>query len=97
VRRGEIWRYQGLGRHRLVLVVSDDELNGRGEPIVVDITETGPEGPLALLTVRVGEWGFARCRRLTFADADRFTEQVAQMSAEVMDQVDVGLRVVLSL
>lgn len=97
MRRGEIWRYQGLGRQRLVLVVSDDELNGRGEPIVVDITETGPEGPLALLTVRVGEWGFARSRRLTFADADRFTEQVAQMSAEVMDQVDVALRVALSL
>lgn len=53
-------------------------------------------GPVALLTVRVGEWGFARCRRLSFADADRFEEQVAQLSAEVMDQVDVALRVALS-
>jgi mRNA-degrading endonuclease toxin of MazEF toxin-antitoxin module len=81
----------------LVLVVSDDELNSRGEPIVVDITETGPAGPLALLTVRVGEWGFARCRRLTVAEAGRFTDQVAQAPAEVMDQVDVALRVALSL
>ncbi|MPZ28578.1 MAG: hypothetical protein GEV12_19800 [Micromonosporaceae bacterium] len=97
MKRGDIWRYRGLARTRLVLVVSDDVLNERGEPIVVDVTDTGPEGPIALLTVRVGEWGFARCRRLTFADADRFDDQLAQLPAEVMDQVDVALRVALSL
>lgn len=97
MKRGEIWRYQGLARGRLVLVVSDDGLNAYGEPIVVDVTETGPEGQLALLTVRTGEWGFARCRRLAFAEADRFTDRVAELPPEVMDQVDAALRVALSL
>jgi mRNA-degrading endonuclease toxin of MazEF toxin-antitoxin module len=97
VRRGEIWRYRGLARQRLVLVISDDELNGRGEPVVVDLTETGPAGPMALLTVHLNGWGFARCRRITFVEAERFTERVAEAETEQMDQVDAALRVALSL
>lgn len=97
MRRGEIWRYRGVARERLVLVVTDDALNVRDEPIVVDVTETGPEGPTALLTVRLGEWGFARCRRLTFAEADRFRERVTAAAPEVMDRIDAALRVALSL
>jgi mRNA-degrading endonuclease toxin of MazEF toxin-antitoxin module len=97
VKRGEIWRYRGLARERLVLVVSDDQLNGRGEPIVVDVTESGPTGPMALLTVRLNGWGFARCRRLTFVEADRFAEPVAAATTDQLDQVDAALRVALSL
>lgn len=97
MRRGEVWRYRGLARERLVLVVSDDQLNDRGEPIVVDVTDTGPTGPMALLTVRLNDLGFARCRRITFVEVDRFTERVAEAQAEQMDQVDAALRVALSL
>jgi mRNA-degrading endonuclease toxin of MazEF toxin-antitoxin module len=97
VRRGEIWRYRGVARERLVLVVSDDELNARGEPIVVDVTDTGPSGPMALLTVRLNEWGFARCRRISFVEADRFADRAAEATTEQMDQVDAALRVALSL
>lgn len=97
MKRGEVWRYRGVARERLILVVSDDALNDRGEPIVVDVTATGPQGPTALLTVRLGQERFARCRRVTFAEAGRFTELVGQTPPDVMDQVSAALRVALSL
>lgn len=97
MRRGDLWRYRGVARERLVLVVSDDALNERDEPIVVDVTATGPQGPTALLTVRLGEDRFARCRRVTFAEAGRFTELVGRTPPDVMDDVSAALRVALSL
>jgi mRNA-degrading endonuclease toxin of MazEF toxin-antitoxin module len=50
LRRGEVWRYQGISRSRPVLVVSCDELNDAEQPIVVNVTPFSPQRAVALLT-----------------------------------------------
>jgi mRNA-degrading endonuclease toxin of MazEF toxin-antitoxin module len=99
LKRGEVWRYQSISRARPVLVVSCDELNAADQPIVVDVTTHSPQGPAALLTVRVGEelGGYARCRTLSFADPAQFAELRGTVSAATMEQVDMALRAALSL
>jgi mRNA-degrading endonuclease toxin of MazEF toxin-antitoxin module len=94
-----VWRYQSISRVRPVLVVSCNELNDAGQPIAVDVTTTSPQGPAALLTVRVGDdlGGFARCRTISVVDPQRFAEIVGTVPGEVMDQVDMALRAALSL
>jgi hypothetical protein len=46
------------------------------QPIVIDVTSFSPQGPAALLTVLLGEQlgGYARCRTISFTDAQRLTE-----------------------
>ncbi|MFI5721118.1 type II toxin-antitoxin system PemK/MazF family toxin [Nocardia sp. NPDC051750] len=96
--RGEIWTYQALARTRRVLVVSADELNAAGKPITVDITDTAPTGVVALLSVPLPDRsGYIRVRALAFADPDRFTERVAVLPDNVMDQVNMALRAALAL
>lgn len=99
MRRGEIWRYQGISRSRPVLVVSCDELNDADQPIVVDVTPFSPQGAAALLTVSVGDelGGYARCRTISFADSARFTEQLGTIPDSTMEQVDMALRAALGL
>ncbi|MGH3837769.1 MAG: type II toxin-antitoxin system PemK/MazF family toxin [Pseudonocardiaceae bacterium] len=99
MRRGEVWRYQGISRARPVLVVSCDELNDAEQPIVVDVTPFSPQGAAALLTVRVGDelGGYARCRTIRFADVKRCTELLGTVPAPAMEQVDMALRAALSL
>jgi mRNA-degrading endonuclease toxin of MazEF toxin-antitoxin module len=99
VRRGEVWRYQGIFRSRPVLVVSCDELNDAEQPIVVDATSFSPQGAVALLTVRVGDelGGYARCRTISFADTKRFTELLGTVPDSTMEQVDMALRAALNL
>jgi mRNA-degrading endonuclease toxin of MazEF toxin-antitoxin module len=99
VRRGEVWRYQGISRPRPVLVVSCDELNDVEQPIVVDVTSFSPQGAVALLTVRVGDelGGYARCRTISFADTKRFTELLGTVPESTMEQVDMALRAALNL
>jgi mRNA-degrading endonuclease toxin of MazEF toxin-antitoxin module len=82
-----------------VLVVSCDELNDADQPITVDVTSFSPQGPAALLTVRLGEelGGYARCRTIGFADAKRFVELLGAVPAETMEQVDMSLRAALNL
>ncbi|MGA8113152.1 MAG: type II toxin-antitoxin system PemK/MazF family toxin [Actinocatenispora sp.] len=96
--RGEVWAYKSLTRTRSVVVVSTDSLNELGEPLVVDVTPSGPTGPTALLSVELPDGlGFARCRRIDTASPDRFAERVAVLPPDVMEQVDVALRAVLDL
>ncbi|MGH3938515.1 MAG: type II toxin-antitoxin system PemK/MazF family toxin [Pseudonocardiaceae bacterium] len=99
MKRGEVWRYQGISRSRPVLVVSCDELNDAEQPIVVDVTSFSPQGAAALLTVRVGDelGGYARCRTINFADTKRFTELLGAIPEPTMEQVDMALRAALSL
>ncbi|MGH3773797.1 MAG: type II toxin-antitoxin system PemK/MazF family toxin [Pseudonocardiaceae bacterium] len=99
MRRGEVWRYQGISRARPVLVVSCDELNDAEAPIVLDVTSFSPQGAVALLTVRVGDelGGYARCRTISFADSTRFTELLGTVPGPTMEQVDMALRAALSL
>jgi mRNA-degrading endonuclease toxin of MazEF toxin-antitoxin module len=99
LRRGEVWRYQGISRSRPVLVVSCDELNAAEQPIVVDVTSFSPQGAAALLTVRVGDelGGYARCRTISFADTKRFTELLGTVEELTMEQVDMALRAALNL
>jgi mRNA-degrading endonuclease toxin of MazEF toxin-antitoxin module len=99
VRRGEVWRYQAISRSRPVLVVSCDELNDAEQPIVVDVTPFSPRGAAALLSVHIGDelGGYARCRTISFADAQRFAERLGAVPASAMDQVDMALRAALSL
>jgi mRNA-degrading endonuclease toxin of MazEF toxin-antitoxin module len=94
-----VWRYQSISRTRPVLVVSCDELNAAGQPIVVDVTTVSPQGPALLLTVHVGDelGGFARCRTVSFADPQRFAELVGVVPDVVMEQVDMALGAALSL
>lgn len=58
-----------------------------------------PQGPASLLTVHVGDelGGFARCRTISFADPQRFTELISTAPDSVMEQVDMALRAALSL
>lgn len=99
MRRGEVWRYQSISRARPVLVVSCDELNAADQPIIVDITTHSPQGPAALLTVRVGDdlGGYARCRTISFGDPARFAELLGTVPGGTMEQVDMALRAALSL
>ena len=43
---------------------------------MIDVTSFSPQGPAALLTVLLGEQlgGYARCRTISFTDAQRLTE-----------------------
>jgi mRNA-degrading endonuclease toxin of MazEF toxin-antitoxin module len=99
LRRGEVWRCQGISRSRPVLVVSCDELNDAEQPIVVDVTSFSPQGAAALLTVRVGDelGGYARCRMISFADTKRFTELLGTVPESTMEQVGMALRAALNL
>lgn len=99
MRRGEVWRYQGISRSRPVLVVSCDELNEAEQPIVVDVTSFSPQGAAALLTVRVGDelGGYARCRTISLGDSKRFAELLGTVPASTMEQVDMALRAALNL
>lgn len=99
MRRGEVWRYQGISRSRPVLVVSCDELNDAEQPIVVDVTSFSPRGAPALLAVRIGDelGGYARCRTISFADPKRFTELLGTVPETTMEQIEMALRAALSL
>lgn len=99
MRRGEVWRYQGISQSRPVLVVSCDELNDAEQPIVVDVTSFSPQGAVALLTVRIGDQlgGHARCRTISFADPKRFTDLLGTVPDSTMEQVDMALRAALNL
>ncbi len=99
MRRGEVWRYQGISRSRPVLVVSCDELNDAEQPIVIDVTSFSPQGAAALLTVRVGDelGGYARCRTISFGDSKRFTELLGTVPESTMEQVDMALRAAFNL
>jgi len=99
LRRGEVWRYKAISRSRPVLVVSCDELNDADQSIVVDVTPFSPQGPAALLTVRLSDelGGYARCRTISFADAQRFAELLGTVPESTLEQVDMALRAALSL
>ncbi len=99
MRRGEVWRYQGISGARSVLVVSCDELNDAEQPIVVDVTSFSPHGAAALLTVRLGDelGSYARCRTISFANSTRFTELLGTVPDSTMKQVDMALRAALNL
>ncbi|MGH3799249.1 MAG: hypothetical protein ACRDTD_03780 [Pseudonocardiaceae bacterium] len=69
------------------------------QPIVVDVTSFSPQGAAALLTAPVGDelGSYARCRTISFADSNRFTEPLGTVPASTMEQVDLALRAALSL
>src|ERR671910_296445 len=92
VRRGEIWAYQSISRIRPVLVVSADALNDAGEPLVVDVTPTGPAGVTALLSVELPDGhGYARCRWINTGEPKRFAERLATVPLDVMERVNMAL------
>lgn len=99
MRRGEVWRYQGISRARPVLVVSCDELNDAEQPVIVDVTPFSPQGAAALLSVSIGDQlgGYARCRMISFAEAKRFTELRGTVPEPTMEQIDMALRATLGL
>ncbi|MBV9140376.1 MAG: hypothetical protein JO115_05580 [Pseudonocardiales bacterium] len=69
------------------------------QPIVVDVTPFSLQGSAALLTVRLGEelGGYARCRTMSVADAQRFAELLGTVPELTMEQVDMALRAALSM
>jgi mRNA-degrading endonuclease toxin of MazEF toxin-antitoxin module len=100
LRRGQVWRYQGISRSRPVLVVSCDELNDAEQPIIVDVTSFSPQGAAAsLLSVQIGDelGGYARCRMISFADSKRFAELLGTVPESTMEQIDMALRATLNL
>ncbi|TSD96087.1 type II toxin-antitoxin system PemK/MazF family toxin [Skermania sp. ID1734] len=99
MRRGEVWSYTSTTRTPRVLVVSSDMLNYARLPIVVDVTEIESSfTTLGLLTVSLGDGiGYARCMGLFRAEPSRFEALLAQVSDDVMEQVDMALRVALDL
>ena len=99
MRRGQVWRYQGISRSRPVLVVSCDELNDAEQPIIVDVTTFSPQGAASLLSVHIGDelGGYARCRMISFADSKRFAELLGTVPDSTMEQIDMALRATLNL
>jgi mRNA-degrading endonuclease toxin of MazEF toxin-antitoxin module len=99
LRRGEVWRYQGISRSRPVLVISCDELNDAEQPIIVDVTSFSPQGASSLLSVHIGDelGGYVRCRMISFADSKRFVELLGTVPEPTMEQIDMALRAALSL
>lgn len=97
VRRGDIWRYQAVGRERTVLVVSADPLNDDGRIIVMDILDFAPPGVRGMVSVSLGEFGWGYGNLLGVAPSDRFVERLGTATPEQMDAVKGVLLSVLDL
>jgi len=96
VRSGAIKQSRDPGRCWWLVATNSGDAD---QPIAVDVTPFSPQGPAALLTVHLGEelGGYARCRTISFADAQRFAELRGTVPESTMEQVDMALRAALSL
>jgi mRNA-degrading endonuclease toxin of MazEF toxin-antitoxin module len=101
VRRGEIWRYKPVlerpGQSTARLIVSADGINQVDDlPVVLGLNILASD-PGTLLSVQVEPWGWASALAVEPIIRRRLIEQVAAVSAEVMEQVDSALRAALEV
>jgi mRNA-degrading endonuclease toxin of MazEF toxin-antitoxin module len=101
VRRGEIWRYEAVAPRpedsNLRLVVSSDAINSVDAiPVVLALRLTDAD-PGSLLSVRVGEHGWARALTVEPVIRRRLVDRVDTADAATMEAVNVALRAVQDL
>lgn len=99
--RGEVWTYEPVisrpGQSTLRLIVSDDIYNDvLGSSIVVAL-HIVDEDPGGLLSVRIGDFGWAVATKVYETIRRRLGERVGQATAEEIDAVDNALRALLGL
>ncbi|MET0187765.1 MAG: type II toxin-antitoxin system PemK/MazF family toxin [Pseudonocardia sediminis] len=95
MRRGEVWTYDPVlgtpGRSRHRLIVSSDAVNVSELPVGLGllVVDTDPGG---LLSVRIGDVGWASALSIEATLRRRLGERVYAASSEEMDAVDAALR-----
>lgn len=95
MRRGEVWTYTpvlerpGQSRHRLI--VSADAVNDSALPVCLGLLVVDSD-PGGLLSVRLGEMGWASALSIEATLRRRLGERVLVASADEMDAVDSALR-----
>jgi mRNA-degrading endonuclease toxin of MazEF toxin-antitoxin module len=101
VKRGDIWRYEPVaprqGDSNLRLIVSSDAINSVAAiPVVLALRLTAAD-PGSLLSVRVGEHGWARALTIEPVIRRRLIEHVDSADSETMEAVNIALRAVQDL
>ena len=101
MRRGEIWRYEAVaprqGDSNLRLIVSSDAINAvTAIPVVLALRLTDAD-PGSLLSVRIGDRGWARALTIEPVVRRRLVEHVDSADTETMEAVNVALRAVQDL
>lgn len=98
--RGEVWRYRPVldrGRLNLRLVVSADAINDDTRLVTVYAAQMLTEDAGSLLSVRIGEHGWALMTEIERPLKSRLTERMGVATPEEMETVAVALRAVFDL
>lgn len=103
--RGQLWRMAPIlagrptpaGATDLRLIVSANAINRDPDTSVVLALALVDDDPGSLLSVRIGEHGWARALTIGRVPKSRLTEQVGTAGVEALDQVDAALRAVQEL
>jgi mRNA-degrading endonuclease toxin of MazEF toxin-antitoxin module len=101
VLRGEIWEYQPVlareGEPRLRLIVSNDAINRDPDLVVVRGLRVLEADPGGLLSVRIGDHGWASAMTSENVIRRRLVEQVGTASSEEMEAVEVAIAAMYGL
>ncbi len=101
MRRGDIWRYEGVaprpGQSPLRLIVSADAINRNDSLPVVLAVHVVDADPDSLLAVAVGDLGWARALSIEPVIRRRLVERVGEATGPEMESVGNALRAIQDL
>lgn len=99
MRRGEVWRYvsKGLGRERLIVVVSTDAVNAAPDQGWFLAVEVSRDDPGHLLAVELPRHGWVAPQHLDALYRRSCVEQVDVVDDDVMERIGSMLRVALDV